>query len=81
MTAIGMCLDNGLPIIVFNYKREGNIERVVAGESIGTWVSDRPRPSTGWPAEPPLGTMIPVRSGSRRSARPTATHPPPGPTP
>ena len=45
MTAIGMCLDNALPIIVFNYKREGNIERVVAGESIGTWVSDRPRPS------------------------------------
>jgi uridylate kinase len=42
--AIGMCRDNGLPIIVFNYKREGNIERVVAGEPIGTWVCDRPRP-------------------------------------
>ncbi|QDV36636.1 UMP kinase [Tautonia plasticadhaerens] len=44
--AIGMCRDNGLPIIVFNYKREGNIERVVAGELIGTWVSDRPRPAS-----------------------------------
>ncbi|RUL83420.1 UMP kinase [Tautonia sociabilis] len=42
--AIGMCRDNGLPIIVFDFKREGNIERVVSGEPIGTWVSDRPRP-------------------------------------
>ena len=51
MTAIGMCLDNGLPILVFNYRREGNIERAVAGESIGTWVADRPRPLSGRPAE------------------------------
>ncbi|WP_169973097.1 UMP kinase [Tautonia rosea] len=56
--AIGMCRDNRLPIIVFNYKREGNIERVVAGESIGTWVSDKPRPTarsaeTGQPAPSP----------------------------
>ena len=49
--AIGMCRDNGLPIIVFNYKREGNIERVIAGESIGTWVSNRPRPTLNAPAE------------------------------
>jgi uridylate kinase len=38
MTAIGMCMENGLPILVFNFKREGNIERAIAGESIGTWV-------------------------------------------
>ena len=44
MTAIGMCLDNRLPILVFNFKREGNIERAVAGEPIGTWVADVPRP-------------------------------------
>lgn len=44
MTAIGMCLDNRLPILIFNFKREGNIERAVAGEPIGTWVADRPRP-------------------------------------
>ena len=47
MTAIGMCLDNGLPILVFNFKKEGNIERAVAGEPIGTWVSNRPRPDAG----------------------------------
>jgi uridylate kinase len=44
MTAIGMCLENGLPILVFNFKREGNIERAIAGEPIGTWVSNAPRP-------------------------------------
>ena len=45
MTAIGMCLDNRLPILVFNFKKEGNIERAVAGEPIGTWVSRMPRPT------------------------------------
>jgi uridylate kinase len=44
MTAIGMCLDNGLPILVFNFKKEGNIERAIAGEPIGTWVANTPRP-------------------------------------
>src|SRR6516165_4902062 len=46
MTAIGMCMENNLPILVFNFKKEGNIERAVAGEAIGTWVStaSRPRP-------------------------------------
>jgi uridylate kinase len=47
MTAIGMCMDNGLPILVFNFKKEGNIERAIAGENIGTWVGNnaRPRPA------------------------------------
>ena len=47
MTAIGMCMDNGLPILVFNFKKEGNIERAVSGEPIGTWVGreTRPRPA------------------------------------
>ncbi|MBX6312680.1 MAG: UMP kinase [Isosphaeraceae bacterium] len=44
MTAIGMCLDNDLPILVFNFKKAGNIERAIAGEAIGTWVGNRPRP-------------------------------------
>jgi uridylate kinase len=37
--AIDMCRDGKLPILVFNYKREGNIERAVAGHRIGTLVS------------------------------------------
>ena len=47
MTAIGMCLDNNLPILVFNFKKEGNIERAIAGETIGTWVGNGPRPRPG----------------------------------
>lgn len=37
-TAIHHCREHNLPIVVFNYKREGNIERAVAGEKIGTRV-------------------------------------------
>ncbi len=37
-TAISLCLDNSLPIIVFNIKHRGNMKRVVAGEKIGTRV-------------------------------------------
>jgi uridylate kinase len=37
-TAISLCKDNDLPIIVFNLRRRGNIRRVVLGEAIGTKV-------------------------------------------
>jgi len=37
-TAISLCMDNHLPIVVFNLTRRGNIRRVVAGERIGTRV-------------------------------------------
>jgi len=37
-TAISLCMDNGLPIIVFDLSRNGNIKRVVCGEAIGTIV-------------------------------------------
>jgi len=38
-TAIALCRDNGLPIVVFNLLVEGNIARAVRGEKIGTLVS------------------------------------------
>ena len=37
-TAVSLCMDNGLPIIVFDLTRKGNIKRVVMGEKIGTIV-------------------------------------------
>jgi uridylate kinase len=37
-TAFTLCMDNGMPIIVFNLLEEGNIRRAVLGESIGTLV-------------------------------------------
>lgn len=37
-TAVSMCMDNNLPIVVFNLLKPGNIKRVVLGEKIGTIV-------------------------------------------
>jgi uridylate kinase len=38
-TAISLCMDNKLPILVFNMKTPGNIRRVVMGEAVGTVVT------------------------------------------
>ena len=38
-TAISLCMDNKLPIVVFNLRKAGNIRRVVLGDPIGTTVS------------------------------------------
>ncbi len=37
-TAVSLCMDNKLPIVVFNLNKEGNIKRVILGERIGTVV-------------------------------------------
>lgn len=38
MTALTMCRERSIPIIVFDYKRAGNIRRVIEGERIGTLI-------------------------------------------
>jgi uridylate kinase len=38
-TAISLCMDNRLPLIVFNLKEKGNFKRVVQGDPIGTLVT------------------------------------------
>ena len=38
-TAISLCMDNDLPILVFNMETEGNISRALAGEDVGTLVA------------------------------------------
>ena len=38
-TAISLCRDNNLPIVVFNLNQHGNIRRVVLGEKVGSLVS------------------------------------------
>lgn len=40
-TAISLCMDNNLPIIVFNLTVPGNIKKIVLGEEIGTLVTGR----------------------------------------
>lgn len=37
-TAIAMCMEHNMPILVFNYRKEGNIERAVRGEKVGTLI-------------------------------------------
>jgi uridylate kinase len=37
-TAISLCMDNSMPIIVFNLKQKGNIKRIISGEKIGSLV-------------------------------------------
>lgn len=41
-TAITQCMEHDLPVIVFNYRVDGNIERAIRGETIGTLISSRP---------------------------------------
>jgi uridylate kinase len=46
-TAFSLCMDNQMPIIVFNLLTEGNIARAVRGERIGTLVSTPERVESG----------------------------------
>ncbi|HYN87598.1 MAG TPA: UMP kinase [Ardenticatenaceae bacterium] len=38
LTALTLCMDNNLPIVVTNLWKEGNVERVVLGEDVGTTI-------------------------------------------
>ncbi len=38
-TAISLCMDNALPIVVFNVRKKGNLRKVIEGKSIGTLVT------------------------------------------
>jgi uridylate kinase len=40
MAAVSLCREGKMPILVFNFKREGNIERAIAGQAIGSLVSE-----------------------------------------
>src|SRR5579863_10599939 len=45
-TALTLCMDNRLPIVVFELMRAGNIKRVIWGETIGTFVGGTPKGAT-----------------------------------
>lgn len=40
-TAITQCMEHNMPLLVFNYKKKGNIVRAIQGESVGTYVTSR----------------------------------------
>jgi len=42
-TALSLCMDNRLPIIVFNLQAEGSVERAISGEHIGTLIDSEER--------------------------------------
>jgi uridylate kinase len=42
-TAISLCMDNRIPLVVFNVRTSGNLARVVRGEDVGTTVGELPR--------------------------------------
>jgi uridylate kinase len=47
-TAIVMCRENNLPLVVFNLNNAGDLVRIVKGESLGTSVANHlPRTGTG----------------------------------
>jgi uridylate kinase len=37
-TAITQCMEHKMPILVFNFQKEGNIQRAVSGEKVGTLI-------------------------------------------
>jgi uridylate kinase len=39
MTAFALCMENNLPIIVFDMNKPGNLMKVVQGEAVGTLVT------------------------------------------
>ena len=39
MTAFTLCMENNLPILVFDINEPGNLKRIVSGDKIGTLVS------------------------------------------
>jgi uridylate kinase len=47
LTALTLCMENNLPILVFNMDDERNIERIVSGERVGTVVSSGDRGQEG----------------------------------
>jgi len=40
MTAVSLCKDNNVPIVVFNLKKRGNMKRIILGEEIGSVVGE-----------------------------------------
>lgn len=42
LTAITLCKENKLPLVVFNMNKKGNLKRLLVGEQVGSLVTDRP---------------------------------------
>ena len=62
-TAVSLCMDNGLPIVVFDLLGQGNVVRAIRGEKVGTLICCRGRLTRpGWPAAAAVRAVRQVRS-------------------
>ncbi len=48
-TAIAQCMEHEMPILVFNFKKDGNIEKAVAGQRVGTLITSKGVPQDAVP--------------------------------
>ncbi|HNH11299.1 MAG TPA: UMP kinase, partial [Leptospiraceae bacterium] len=39
-TALSLCMENNMPIIVFDIFQKGNLQRIINGETVGTLISN-----------------------------------------
>jgi hypothetical protein len=46
-TALALCMDNGMPLCVFNMDDETNLTRIISGERVGTLVRSSPGNAAG----------------------------------
>jgi uridylate kinase len=44
-TAISHCMENDMPLMVFNFRKDGNIVKAVTGQKVGTLVTNKKRAS------------------------------------
>ena len=66
-TALALCMDNGMPLCVFNMDDEANITRIISGERVGTLVA-RPRATRRRRPARPRGHGAGAGGGGRRGA-------------
>jgi uridylate kinase len=46
-TALSLCMDNNLPVIVLNFWQEGALEQAMRGEQVGTYIGNKERIERG----------------------------------
>ncbi len=44
-TAIAQCMEHDLPLLIFNYQNDGNIEKAILGDTVGTFIGNKLTPS------------------------------------
>jgi aspartokinase len=71
-TALSLCMDNDLPICVFNLADEHNIERIISGERVGTIVSSNGKLDSP-NMQPAADPAAPASGQGRTTGRPSGS--------